>query len=541
MNQEALKTRPNRWLALLFLILAIGLFFRLFHLYDRGLIYSDGIILWKEVEDAVTDNIYYWYFAKPGHIFLLWVGAMIFGFKDFVPVLVSSLSGLATVGVTYLIGKRLYGFRTGLLAAVLLSVSPWHVYFSRTSGSSGNAILFWTVALYCYILSRPDIESESPRGPADPVPEGRSYKMLICSGLAMGYSFTCHYNMGMGPLFFLLFELHYACIRRRGGFKAVNSNELYKDNGLVRLFSLFSAMLVPLAFFNFLHVYLQFRLIQEIPYDPLKNEMILSYFQQIFIQLKASTSEIWGSPSSLGFWIKLLGQNEGWILFALALLGVLYHMRVMIKNVSLASLMPLLPILISLAFLANSEYTMVGRSFSLAVPLLALLAAHVLSVAGERLKNSLWVFAIPCVILIYNLPVLVSQIQITTPKEEVRDFLKQNEIKSIIAQGEEIVYLVKSAVDDLLFSPSIDWTRKQVQTAQQNQQKVEPEFLMAQFKTEELKTQYHCQPQAQWANETGQSDLGFETGEVKRVWEFTPRRNLESLTGFFLINECFRP
>ncbi|MFQ5442993.1 MAG: ArnT family glycosyltransferase [Nitrospinales bacterium] len=541
MTLEEIKSRHGRWLALFFMIFAIGLFFRFFHLYDRGLINSDGIILWKEVEDAVTNNIYYWYFAKPGHLFLLWVGAMMVGFKDFVPVLVSSLSGLATVGVTYLIGKRLYGFRTGLLAAALLSVSPWHIFFSRTSGSSVNSILFWTMALYFYILSRPDLACDSPSENAEFSSHDRSYKWLICAGLSMGYSFTCHYNMGMAPLYFLLFELHYAYARRRGSSVSAKNEALHKDNGLIRLFSLFSAMLVPLVFFNFLHMYMEYRLISEIPYDPSKNEMILSYFQQIFIQLKSSTSEIWGSPSSFAFWIKLIGQNEGWIFFVLALLGFLYHLKFMIKNNSLASLIPLLPIIISLAFLANAEYTAKGRSFSLAVPLLALLAAHALSVAGERLKNSLWIFSIPCFILVYNLPVLISQVQISTPKQGVQDFLKQNQIKSIIAQGEEIVYLVKPAVSDIRFSPNWNWTREQVQTALQNQQKVEPNFLMAEFKTEELQTRYHCQPQVQWANVTGRSDLGFEMGKVKRVWDFTLQRNSELLIGFFLIDECIRP
>jgi 4-amino-4-deoxy-L-arabinose transferase-like glycosyltransferase len=47
-------------------------------------------------------------------------------------VAVSSAFGLGCVGAIYALGAVLYGRRTGLVAAALFGVVPWHIYLSRT-------------------------------------------------------------------------------------------------------------------------------------------------------------------------------------------------------------------------------------------------------------------------------------------------------------------------------------------------------------------------------------------------------------------------
>ena len=57
--------------------------------------------------------------------------------------------GVATVAVTYLLGKKLYGTTAGLVAALLLAVMPYHVIVSRQVLLDGLMTFFATAALYC--------------------------------------------------------------------------------------------------------------------------------------------------------------------------------------------------------------------------------------------------------------------------------------------------------------------------------------------------------------------------------------------------------
>ncbi|MGH2626204.1 MAG: ArnT family glycosyltransferase, partial [Anaerolineales bacterium] len=54
-----------------------------------------------------------------------------FGVSDFLGRLVAVSFGLGTVYLTYLLGRRLYGWWAGWLAALLLAVMPYHVIVSR--------------------------------------------------------------------------------------------------------------------------------------------------------------------------------------------------------------------------------------------------------------------------------------------------------------------------------------------------------------------------------------------------------------------------
>jgi 4-amino-4-deoxy-L-arabinose transferase-like glycosyltransferase len=57
--------------------------------------------------------------------------------------------GVATVGVTFLLGRKLYGTAAGLAAAALLAVMPYHVIVSRQVLLDGLMTLCATGALYC--------------------------------------------------------------------------------------------------------------------------------------------------------------------------------------------------------------------------------------------------------------------------------------------------------------------------------------------------------------------------------------------------------
>jgi len=64
---------------------------------------------------------------------------------------VPALIGILAVVVTYLLGRRLYDRRAGLIAAAILAVMPYHVIVSRQVLLDGLMTLCATATLYCVV------------------------------------------------------------------------------------------------------------------------------------------------------------------------------------------------------------------------------------------------------------------------------------------------------------------------------------------------------------------------------------------------------
>jgi hypothetical protein len=71
------------------------------------------------------------------------------GTSDYTGRLLSAAIGVATVLVTYKLGRRLYGPRVGAVAALVLALMPYHVVVTRQILLDGPMALAATVALTC--------------------------------------------------------------------------------------------------------------------------------------------------------------------------------------------------------------------------------------------------------------------------------------------------------------------------------------------------------------------------------------------------------
>jgi 4-amino-4-deoxy-L-arabinose transferase-like glycosyltransferase len=81
-----------------------------------------------------------------------WIG--LFGAGVISVRLLSVLIGTATVPLLYAAGRRLLGKRGGLLAAFLLAISPFHIYYSQEVRMYGLVTLLGVAALYCSLRMR---------------------------------------------------------------------------------------------------------------------------------------------------------------------------------------------------------------------------------------------------------------------------------------------------------------------------------------------------------------------------------------------------
>jgi len=71
-----------------------------------------------------------------------------FGWGDWWGRFASVLFGLATVLLVFELGRVVYGARTGLIAAAILSVMPYHVAVTRQVLLDGPQTFFLTLTLY---------------------------------------------------------------------------------------------------------------------------------------------------------------------------------------------------------------------------------------------------------------------------------------------------------------------------------------------------------------------------------------------------------
>src|SRR5512146_413175 len=71
-----------------------------------------------------------------------------FGVSDLASRLVAVAIGLATVYMTYRVGKLLYGVKAGLLAGLFMALMPYHVVVSRQVLLDGPLVFFTTLTLF---------------------------------------------------------------------------------------------------------------------------------------------------------------------------------------------------------------------------------------------------------------------------------------------------------------------------------------------------------------------------------------------------------
>src|SRR6266545_2368737 len=142
---------PMRWLPPLALcVLAAGV--RFFRIDAQSLWYDEGISAFQLTRSfaeilraAALDThppLYYWTLKAWSEVF----GASELGLRS-----LSAVSGVAAVGLTWLIGRKLFGRLPATLAAVLLAVAPLGVYYSQEVRMYTQVTALAMLAAYAYV------------------------------------------------------------------------------------------------------------------------------------------------------------------------------------------------------------------------------------------------------------------------------------------------------------------------------------------------------------------------------------------------------
>lgn len=77
--------------------------------------------------------------------------SLFFGLSEFTVVLPAALSGLGTILLVYLLGKKIGGKEVGLIAAFTITFFPWHIEFSRWGRFYALSLFLILLSLYSFI------------------------------------------------------------------------------------------------------------------------------------------------------------------------------------------------------------------------------------------------------------------------------------------------------------------------------------------------------------------------------------------------------
>src|SRR3954452_4505924 len=127
--------RLVRTSGLLYAILIVAAFLRIYHLGTESLWFDEAWSAsfanektpWKILARIWTDDPT----NTPTYYLILHYWVVLFGDSDFSLRFPSALSGVLAVLVIYKVGCQLFGYGTGLMSALILAFSPFHIYYSQ--------------------------------------------------------------------------------------------------------------------------------------------------------------------------------------------------------------------------------------------------------------------------------------------------------------------------------------------------------------------------------------------------------------------------
>ena len=126
-----MKINKETWV--LFIVLLVGLFLRLYQLGSESLWLDEAgsIRLASMSIPQIVGKCASTDFHPPFYYFILHYWAVFWGNSEISIRLLSSIFGLLSIAMIYLTGKLLFDRWTGLIAALFLALSQFHIYFSQ--------------------------------------------------------------------------------------------------------------------------------------------------------------------------------------------------------------------------------------------------------------------------------------------------------------------------------------------------------------------------------------------------------------------------
>ncbi len=316
--------------------------------------------------------------AKPGFLLFETLAFLIFGVHDYAGIIVSALSGIASILLVFIIGRKLFGVKTALVAAALLTFSSYHIIYSRSGLSVSLAAFFILLGIYFYLRSDKSSSKES-----------RFINIYIfLAGLSIGYAYSCHYSLFWAIFMILFIELI---------FPAADSPGLAVK--IKRLLLLSIGITIPLLAWQLITVSARFFI------SPLRRGFELpTYFEQIKIYFLANGGAKF-SLQGIDYYIKVMMQNDGLLVLFFFAIGSIFLLSRYKKNIGYVVLLffSFVPLVMYSLYQTNKT----PHGIFIALPFLILISARGIIYICDKVsgkENALWagVSSVIVLAIIYN-------------------------------------------------------------------------------------------------------------------------------------------
>lgn len=154
----------NKVISLLFCIIILGTLLRFYGLDNQSLwldelssqVRSNQKNLSEVINRNVRSDVH-----PPGYQILLYFVEKYIGDSESALRLPSAISGALSIFIIFLLGVRLYSYKEGLIASMLIAVSWCPIFYSQEARSYSLLLLFSLLATYFWILLIKALDEES--------------------------------------------------------------------------------------------------------------------------------------------------------------------------------------------------------------------------------------------------------------------------------------------------------------------------------------------------------------------------------------------
>lgn len=141
---------------ILIAILVLATVLRLYKA-DYQSIWVDEVLTMNAANPSLTlkqfwDGILFWEYIPHLYFLLNRIAFEIFGFSTLVARILSAIIGIVGVYAIYLLGREMHNRKTGLIAALLLTVNIFHISYSQEMRPYGMLFLFTVLSFYRLVI-----------------------------------------------------------------------------------------------------------------------------------------------------------------------------------------------------------------------------------------------------------------------------------------------------------------------------------------------------------------------------------------------------
>jgi mannosyltransferase len=144
----------SRYVQSLIVLTILGCFLRFYNLgfnslwLDEAATYSFAKLSFIEIWEITAGGEY-----NPPLFHWVEHFMLFFGNSEVIMRFIPAMLGILTIPLFYFIGKEFLDRNTGILAAALLTFSPFHLFYSQDARAYSMVLFFISLSLYCYLLA----------------------------------------------------------------------------------------------------------------------------------------------------------------------------------------------------------------------------------------------------------------------------------------------------------------------------------------------------------------------------------------------------